>query len=305
MPPPCISYVTYNRMGLTAKNLQSILDTTEDFEMHIVDSNSKDDTWEFIESVKDDRIKSKTRLPVNCGPIYALNFNLTRRRPDQYFITLDTDVNMKTKDWISRFMKVFDTFPEVGVLGVIRARPYYQVYPPVIPKSREGVSFLELRNGKVDEVLDFVHGCCMCLRPELIKEIGYWSEENGYGDAELSPRVNNYTSFRVGFMTDIEYNPVVDFSMEQSISCDDCTVRDYCRLDKKKTTCFKLRDDQYKNESFADKFKWKYLETFKELEEGKRTAYCGSIFDLASKEKSLYHQDWVLENFLYYMENSI
>lgn len=303
MGVPFLSYITFNRMGLTARNIKSVLDTPEDFEMHIIDSNSKDNTWEFIQDLKDPRIKSKTRLPLNIGPIYALNMNLTRRRPDQYFFTIDNDVFMKTRDWITRFMRVFEAFPDVGVLGVMRSAPYLPVYPEVIPRIKNDVTYLELKNGHVGVVLDFIHGCCQCLRPELIREIGYWSEENGWGDAELSPRVVNYTNFKAGFMSDAAQNSLIDIDMTQHISCESCSARQFCKLDKVQTTCFGVHNKSYKNGSFVNNFKWKYFETFKELQEGKRTAYCASILDPASTATHLYHQDWAMENFSYYIEN--
>lgn len=302
MTAPLISYVAFNRLGLTARNIRSILNTPEDFEMHIIDSNSKDNTWEFIQDLKDPRIKSKTRFPVNAGPIYCLNFNLSKRRPDQYFITVDNDVQIKTRDWISRIMRVFNTFSHVGALGVMRTPPYLPIYPPVVPMSYNGVSYLELKNARVGEILDFVHGCLMCLRPELINYIGYWSEENCFGDAEICPRITHYTPFKVGFMTDVNNIPLIDISMEQAIGCNECAVRHLCRLDKVSTTCFTV--NRNRNAPFVSKYKWKYLETFKELAEGKRTAYCASIFDPASMQSHLYHRDWALENFQYYIENS-
>jgi hypothetical protein len=72
----------------------------------------------YLQSLTDSRVKSVTRLPVNRGPIYPINLNLTRRRPDQYFIVLESDVYLYAPDWITRFMRVFQTFPEVGLLGV-------------------------------------------------------------------------------------------------------------------------------------------------------------------------------------------
>lgn len=303
MTPPFLSYVTFNRLGLTARNLQSLLNTPEDFEMHIIDSNSKDDTWEYIQDLKDPRIKSKTQLPLNAGPIYALNFNMARRRPDQYFLTVDNDVHIKTPDWISKFMTVFNTFPEVGVLGVMRAAPYLPIYPEVVTKTRNGVTYQELKNGHVDVILDFVHGCCQMLRPELISQIGYWSEECGWGDAELSPRVMNYTNYKVGFMSDENKNSLIDIDMTQTIDCNSCTVQQYCKLDKYNTTCFSLRNKVYKNEPFVSLYKWKYLEVFKELAEGKRTAYCASILDPQSMINHYYNKEWALENFSYYIEN--
>lgn len=294
---PLVNYVAFNRLGITERNLKSILDTPEDFEMHIIDSNSKDDTWEYLQSLNDPRIKSKTRFPLNYGAILPANFNLTRRRPDQYFFTIDSDVYIKTKDWISRFMQVFNAFPEVGLLGVQRGEPYPQYLPMVIPRTNGIVSYNQLKNGIVDTILDFVPGHFQCLRPELIKEIGYWSEENYYGDAELSIRVNNYTSFKAGFMTNI------DIDMMQIITCDQCQAKKWCKLDKVQNTCFTIRNKSHKNESAASKFKVKYLETFRELAARKRTAYCASIYDALSQKTHLYHLDWAQENILFFIEN--
>jgi glycosyltransferase involved in cell wall biosynthesis len=304
MVPPFLSYITFNRMGLTARSLQSILDTPEDFEMHIIDSNSKDDTWEYLLTLNDSRIKTKTRLPVNSGPVFALNLNLSKRKPDQYFFSVDSDVVIKTKDWITQFMNVFKEFPDVGLLGVQRTPPYFPVYPQVVPKSSNGVTYLELKNGYVDVLLDFVHGCCMGMSPELIKEIGYWSEETCYGDAELSPRVVNYTNFKAGFMSNQNMIPLIVIDMAQHITCEECKVRGCCKQDKISNTCFNIHSNSYKNAPFVTKYKWKYLDFFKELEEGKRTAYCASIYDSDSMVNHVYNKEWAMENMNYYIENS-
>ena len=116
MIQPLLSYVTSNCVELTTKTLSAVLKTVDDFEMHIIDNNSSDNTWEYIQSLNDDRIKSKTRFDVNYGKIFATNLNLTKRRPEQSFITIDKTVSVVTKDFITRFMKVFEAFPEVGLL---------------------------------------------------------------------------------------------------------------------------------------------------------------------------------------------
>lgn len=298
MTPPFVSYITFNRLGITQRNLSSILNSTDDFEMHILDNNSSDGTWEYVLSLNDPRIKSKLRFPANVGPIFGVNFNLAKRKTDQYFFTVDNDVYIKTTDWISRFIKVFETFPEVGLLGVQRGRPYPEYFPEVIPKFKEGVNYLQLQNGVVGMPMDFVPGCCQGLRPELIKETGYWSEENHYGDAELSARVNNYTSFKAGFVTDVE------IEMPQFISCDQCTAKTWCKMDKVENTCFSLRNRTYKNEEFAKTYEWKPYATDKEMREGKRTAYCASIFDPKSMDGHMYYMGWAMENLKFYVDNA-
>ncbi|KUO58946.1 MAG: glycosyl transferase [Gracilibacter sp. BRH_c7a] len=294
MTPPFISYSTFHRLGLTARNLNLLLKTTDDFELHIIDSNSQDGTWDYIQSLKDSRIKSRTRLPVNSGPIYAVNYNLARRQPDQYFIALESDVFLYFPDWISRIMKVFEAFPEVGLLGLARAFPYPSYYSEVIPQERNGVSYLQLKNTS----LDFIPGHCQCLRPELLNLIGYWCEENGYGDTELSQRIIKYTPFKAGYAIDTPIN------MVQTISCECCEGRKWCSLKKRDYTCFDLRDSKHKNESFVSTYEWKYLKYFEELSQGKRTVYCASIHDPKSYKDHFYHMDWALENFNFYVNNA-
>lgn len=298
MFPPLISYVTFNRLGLTVMNLASILNSSDDFEMHIIDNNSTDGTWEYVQGLNDRRILSKTQIGINTGQIYALNINLSKRKPDQYFITVDNDVYIETKDWISRFMRVFDTFPEVGLLGVKRGEPYQEYYPSVLPKSRNGISYLELMHASPDVEQDLVPGCCQCLRPGLIKEIGYWSEENYAGEAELSLRVNNYSSYEAGFVTDIS------IKMPQTLDCNACIHRDNCKLNKSSVTCFTIYQKLYKNREFMKKFGWKFDETIKDLRSGARPMYCASTLDAASLEQHLCNKEWALENFLYYIQNA-
>jgi len=296
--PMFINYIVFNRLGLTIRNLSRILDSDEDFEMHIIDSNSKDNSWDYIQSLTDKRIKSKTRFTLNLGPIYGVNLNLTKRKPEQYFMTIDSDVYIKTKNWISCFMEVFNTFPDVGILGLMRDNPYPRCMPPIIPKIKGDISYLQLKNATVDNEMDFIPGHMQCLRPKLLNEIGYWSEENGYGDAELSPRVVHYTSFKAGFLTTVEID------MKQVIGCDECKGREFCTLSRSVNTCFSIGKKSNVNEPFARKARWKYLESFKELKDGKRTAYCASVNDPESMKNHVYNHIWAAENFEYYLINS-
>ncbi|MDJ0306019.1 MULTISPECIES: glycosyltransferase [unclassified Dehalobacter] len=298
MIPPFISYITFNRLGLTARNLDSILDTSEEFEMHIIDSNSRDDTWEYLRSLQDPRIQSVTRLPLNCGPIYPLNLNLSRRKPEQYFLTIDSDVFMISKKWISRFMEVFETFPEAGLLGVKRGKPYPRYYPPVIPRVKDNIHYLQLENGHIDAPLDFVPGCCQALRPELINQIGYWNEECCYGDSELSARICCYTDFKAGFIDTVE------IEMTQSINCAECQAERWCSLNHPIDTCFDIWRRYYINRAAAAKFRPNFLKVFQELKQGKRSAYSASMSDPESTRKNLYHQNWAMENIRYYIQNS-
>ncbi|NJD02003.1 MAG: glycosyltransferase family 2 protein [Ruminiclostridium sp.] len=294
MMPPMVSFVAWNRLGLTARNLAALLDTEEDFELYIIDSNSMDNTWDFIQELKDERIKSKIKFDKNRGPIYASNYALARRKPEQFFIIMDSDVHIYTKNWITRFMEVFREFPEVGLLGVPKAAPYTGYLPPVLFNIKNGISYIRLKNASLTDPIDFVPGHLQCLKPELINLIGYWSEEGHYGDADISPRIVHYTPFTVGYATTIEIDQV------QEITCEECTAHEWCKLDRKTETCFSIRDKFYRNPLFAMKYLWRHLQTFEEIKEGKRTAYCASIHDEESMKNHLYYKDWAEENFNFY-----
>lgn len=298
MIPPLLSYVTFNRLGLTVKNLSSILETKDDFEMHIIDNNSTDGTWEYIQSLDDSRIKSKIHIGVNYGPIYSLNINLSKRRPEQYFITVDNDVYIETKDWITQFMKVFDKFPKAGLLGVSSMQPYTKQFPLVKHKMSNTTTYLELDNSFEDIDRNYVPGCCMMLRPELINEIGYFSEENYFGDIELSYRVLNFTQFEAGFA------PAVVVRTPQTIDCSTCQYSSKCDFDKTTETCISKYEGLNKIDEFKKLFRWKLDETIIDLKSGARPVFCASSSDEASLTDNIYSRDWAVGNFVFFAENA-
>jgi glycosyltransferase involved in cell wall biosynthesis len=292
MTPPLICYIAFNRLELTVKNLSSLLSGTEDFDLHITDNNSKDDSWEYIQSLDDSRIKSKERLEINQGLVYALNMNLSKRMPDQYFFATGSGALIETGNWIQRFMNIFDAFPETGLLGAIVRNEYL---PPVNLKTNGFQSYLELTDNKADIVKNRIPGCLMALKPELIREIGFFCEESCYGDIELTYRVCNHTQFKAGFVPD------VSVIRPQAAACTQCAYVQSCKLDKAALTCSVLFDKYNKNEEFLRAFEWKFEETARDLSSGTRPVYCTSLFEQSYKDH-VYNMDWSLENFLYFLK---
>ncbi len=289
MPLPFVSYITFNRLGLTVKSLSSILNSTDDFDLHIIDNHSTDGTWEYIQSINDSRIKSKTQLPVNAGQIYALNFNLVKRQPDQYFITVDNDVVIETPDWISRFQRVFSSFPHVGLLGVMGPSP--ETLPPVIPvfKFTEPL-YLELIKTNDNYVQDYAPKGILALRPELISILGYWSEENYFGNLEMLFRVNRFTSYKAGLLANIV------ISVPQEVSCAQCQYQARCQLNRPTETCFSIFQKYNMKDLFEARYRWKLDETIKDMLCGARPAYCASLLDVRSITNNTINMDWALEN---------
>lgn len=303
MIPPLVSFVTWNRLGLTARNLKALLDSDEDFELCITDNNSQDATWEYLKSVTDCRIKSKTRFDRNMGPVYASNFALSKRKKEQFFFTIDNDVHILTKNWLSKFMQAFEVFPDLGLLGAVRQDYYDRFRLLFSERNHEDLRCLFISKG-------FVEGCCQCLRPEVLDSLGYWCEENCMGDIELCYRILKFTPYRIA------YFPTVEISQEQCIACGKCIAGDVCPLygllEDESTlaeksapvdeTCFQKYTKCYANPEFRNKFYKKYEKFVKELEKGSRPPYCASIHDAESMAKVPSNLQQIHECFKFYAE---
>lgn len=291
MTVPLVSFITWNRLGLTERNLRSMLNTTDDFELYIADNNSLDDTWEYLRQLKDSRIRSKTRFNKNRGQVYAANYHLSKRRPGQFFITVDSDVNIHSSGWTGKFMEVFHQFPEAGLLGAVTGEYMDRCKRLLVRREKGSLYYLQAINS-------FVEGCCQCIRPELLDQLGYWSEECCMGDMELCLRIRKYTKFTTGFIPDVEIDQL------QQISCESCGATEFCKLRQQGENCFEIHKKYYKNPQFRNRFQWKYRKFVRELENGTRTAYCASIHDPRSLKLVDYDIQSSQENFKYYIEHS-
>ncbi len=287
MIPPLVSFVAWNRLGLTARNLTALLATRDDFELYIIDNNSTDNSWDFIQDLRDERIKLRKRFELNRGPVYASNYNLSRRKREQYFITVDSDVNIHTPDWVSVFLNAFSVFPEVGLLGAVSKEYYDRYNQTIIRKEERGIYYLQLVRG-------FVEGCCQCLRPELLDILGYWSEESCMGDAEICSRICTGTSYKAGFL------PAVAIDQLQHVNCNECAAQKWCGLDRGKKTCFDIRNEKYSNPRFRTVNGWKHNKCIKEMEQGRRPVFCPSVHDAESRKAVLYNSSMAEENFRFY-----
>lgn len=287
---PLVCFITWNRAGLTAINLKALLDTKDDFELYIIDNNSQDDTWEIIEHTKDERIKCKERFKVNRGEVYAINYALSKRKPDQYFILVENDIYIKTKDWVTKFLGTMKAFPQLGLLGATNpllltneVKPFPQI------KEMAGFGYYEIYQ---------IRGSCNCFRPELLNLLGYFNEETGWADRDNCYRINRHTPYVTGYSSSIEIEIV------KSIPCDDCLIKERCTLLAEATTCFEIynRNDNYPQ--FTTAMRHKEALYIHETLSGKRSIYCASIHDPQSIKNHVYNKEWALENFQFFIDKA-
>lgn len=289
MSIPIVSFICWNRAGLNARNLNALLNTKDDFELYIVDSNSTDNTWDFIKGLKDSRIKEIKRLDLNRGCSYAINYIMSKRRKDQYFFHLDSDSYIMTSDWITKFMEVMNTYSDIGAASTLSPNilRYYSIY--CNHREEKGVC-IEESNALV--------GNCLCIRPELIDILGYFNEETGRCDSDYSMRINKFTNYKTAFVKSI----IID--QKQKIDCKGCFINSICTVKNNNTTCFKIRDSKYQNIIFEKNSKNLIDKYYKEIESGKRSPYCASIHDEESIKNHYYDKERAEQVFRYYIDNA-
>ncbi len=292
MTTPIISFVCWNRAGLTARNLNALLNTTDDFELYIIDSNSKDDTWKFIETLNDSRIKEIKKLDFNRGCPYAANYVMSKRKNGQFFIHVDSDSYIITKDWITKFMEVMNTYPEIGAACTVSPIIYERI-------SRYfNTTSLERNNVTINQCDSFFAGNCLCIRPEVMDRIGYFNEETGRCDNDYGKRLSIATDYKIAFV------PQIIIDQTQKIECDSCYIKDMCTIRYSGETCFELHDSKYQNMIFDRLTRKRFNKYIKDVEKGIKSAYCASIHDEKSMENYDYNKELANENFKYYIDNA-
>lgn len=288
MTPPMVCFVTWNRAGVTARNLTDLLNTTDDFELFIIDNNSQDDTWEYIQSLKDDRIKCKKRFDLNRGLVYAVNYALSKRKKDQYFIIVENDVCIKTKNWVTQFMKAMDTFTEVGIMSAVYWVVAGREKPEKIIKKGDLTYY--------QDNIAYLH--CSCWRPELFEYIGYFSEDILSYDLDIWTRVKRFTPFKFGYINTIQLD------QQQNVSCGECLLKKQCSIQQKSKNCYDIYRSKHRHLEFAKFSEKKRAKFWDEMSSGKRSIYCASIHDPDSMHGHVYNKEWAEENFQFFIDNS-
>ena len=95
---------------MTQQTLPSYLNTNQEFEMCICDNDSRDNTWDYIQSLNDPRIIQKKRFDRNFGAINSINWTLTHRRQKQSFINVEYDAYNLTPNFVDMFEQVANEF---------------------------------------------------------------------------------------------------------------------------------------------------------------------------------------------------
>lgn len=289
---PLLLYLTWNRLGLTFKSLNSLLKSKDDFDLVILDNNSKDDTVKFLKSIKDSRVKEIKVFEDNYGGTHAFNWGIANHlKNNQNLITVENDALVKDPYWISKINKLFENFNDLGLISLMNTRNIESIKNLLISaRVKDNLCYIES---------DFLYGNILYFRNDLINKIGYFNEEICLGDSELRYRVAR-TGYKKGFppLDYLDYD-VLD---REVFMCENCTSSDICGLKDKYSKdgypgCwFKYRKNLHKQ--IFDKLNSEFIEYLK----SNTGYYCASIHDESSQKKVFYNKFKSIKNFEFFSD---
>lgn len=188
-----IGMLTYNRLEMTKKCLESLYANTdkEDFELIIWDNGSTDGTKEWL--LTDTEVHDKAKIILNeenIGVGAAINKILGYRKPEQHFMKLDNDIVFKegtNKNWIKEINKIFSTNLVVKSsegdkkIGSICLKPF--------SLDSEGNEKALLPNYMKIEFPEYnfefnpegTNGCSTIFRDEVLNELKKFNHYSKYG----------------------------------------------------------------------------------------------------------------------------
>ena len=169
--------MVHNQEALTQACLESLRATTTSFELCVVDNGSTDGTEACVRALAPPSPLRYHRNATNAGLITALNQGARLASAD-VLCFLHNDTEMREPAWLERLEAALGDGRRVGLAGlygVRRVRRDGRYVGRTIVHSLEGGRGLP---APVVEVAA-VDGVCLCLRRDLLDEIGGFDE--GYG----------------------------------------------------------------------------------------------------------------------------
>jgi GT2 family glycosyltransferase len=175
--------LNYNGKDVTLQSLESVVRMTySSYVVALVDNGSSDGSAEAV-GVAFPRVE-QVLVPVNEGPAAGVNAGLRWALDGgfDYALVLNNDIEV-APDMLDRMVEVAEADPRVGCVG---PKAYYYEDRQRIWSAggrlqyRESITrergMRELDRGQFDrtERVDYVTGCAMLVKREVIEKVGLW-----------------------------------------------------------------------------------------------------------------------------------
>lgn len=180
-PTATVAVVAWNRLDMTRRCLESLLDTKRPWwRLAAADNGSTDGTREFLEDLRRrGALDFFAPLRSNMGVAAAQNL-LWEAVPAGHYVKIDNDIVAEHPDWLDALVQAASPGNGVG-MAAYRLCPWHGGEPVVLP---DGSPFLKGTT---------CGGGAACIPAEAHARLGFWNEDYapyGYEDDEYGWRAN-------------------------------------------------------------------------------------------------------------------
>jgi GT2 family glycosyltransferase len=170
-----ICIVVHNQLSFTKKCIDSIYENTTDFNIYVYDNNSTDDTFNYLNSIKEKNF-FYYRKEKNEGFILPNNFLVACGQSD-YVILLNNDTIVH-RGWDTALLGWLENNPQYKAVGYLGG---------LLDENCKGTG------SAYGDAIDYVCGWCLCFDRSTYKKIGLFDSKNlsfAYGeDADFCLRL--------------------------------------------------------------------------------------------------------------------
>lgn len=189
-----ITMISYNRLEMTRKSVESLLENTRgEYTFNLVDNGSTDGSREYLADLAARFPQVKFyQLHRNMGTAVAYNLGWASSPDADYYVKIDNDTLIHNPDWLINLAGLMERNPELGLAGYLLGDWPYRLDQVVL---NSGDKFVES---------DICNGGCVMVPKNVHEKIGFWTEDYGlYGfcDQDIATRVK-LAGFKLGYMSE-------------------------------------------------------------------------------------------------------
>jgi GT2 family glycosyltransferase len=175
-PRVTVAMVVHGALAATRACLESLRGTTEPFVLAVVDNGSPDDTPRFFREFSYPFPLRYQRNPDNASVLVAYN-QAWRLAATEFVCLIHNDTEMPEPAWLERLLAPHE-LPGTGLTGLYGAKRVRRdgrfAGKSIVHSLADGPTV----RAPYEEVA-IVDGVCLCLRRQLLEEVGGFDE--GYG----------------------------------------------------------------------------------------------------------------------------
>ena len=176
-PRVTVAMVVHGGLAVTRTCLESLRATIEPFVLAVVDNGSPDETPRFFRNFPYPFPLRYHRNPANGSVLAAYN-QAWRLADTEYVCLLHNDTEMLEPAWLTRLLAAHDV-PGTGLTGLYGAKRVRRdgryAGRSIVHSLAEGPTVRAPH-----EEVAVVDGVCLCLRRQLLEQIGGVDEEYGF-----------------------------------------------------------------------------------------------------------------------------